>query len=374
MSQYTQLRLSRLQKFVKKEQFDGKPIDAFLITNPTNVTYLSGFTGDSTYLLVLPQKSYLLSDSRYTIQLSQQSPEIPALIRNQGQGLFALAEEILAQEVSDSSGTIGIEADCMPMAEYLNIKVSADKKGYNLSPIMGAVERLRSIKDKYEIEQTRKAVEFAIRGFEMIRAGLRPDQTERDLAIELEYQMRKKGADDDGFPTIVGVGQRAALPHAVPGLTKVADGDFVLFDWGAAIGGYRSDLTRVLLTGKKTPKFKKIYNIVRNAQAAAIEAIKPGVACREIDAIARGVIEKAGFGAYFGHGLGHSVGLEIHESPMFSPKCDALLEPGMILTVEPGIYLEDWGGVRLEDDILVTKNGCEVLTRGLSSLLEDMTL
>lgn len=374
MSQYTQNRLSRLQKFVKKERFADRPLDALLITNPKNVTYLSGFTGDSTNLLVFPDKAYLLSDTRYTIQLSEQSPEIPAEIRDSGQTMISLTEQVLSQEVSEHAWTLGVEAAHLSLLDFRGMERELNRMGGNLVPTIGIVEKLRSVKDKLEIQQTRLAIEFAQRGFEMIRAGLRPDQSERELAFELEYQMRKLGADDDSFPTIVGVGQRAALPHAVPGSTKIADGDFVLFDWGAAIGGYRSDLTRVLLTGKKTPKYKKIYNIVRNAQEAAIEAIKPGLRGCDIDQVARSVIAKAGFGPNFGHGLGHSVGLEIHESPSFSPKCDTVLEPGMIITVEPGIYLEDWGGIRIEDDILVTKTGCEVMTSALSSQLEDMTL
>ena len=196
-----------------------------------------------------------------------------------------------------------------------------------------------------------------------MRAELRPEMTELQAAHELEQAMRQFGATVAAFPPIIAVGPRAALPHARPTLGQISEADFVLIDWGAtAASGYRSDLTRILVTGKISPKLEKVYGVVLKAQRAAIRSIRPGARCRDVDAIARRVIESAGFGKQFSHGLGHGIGLNVHEGPRMSAASDAELKPGMVVTVEPGIYLEGWGGVRIEDDCLVTRQGCEVLT------------
>ena len=196
-----------------------------------------------------------------------------------------------------------------------------------------------------------------------MRAGLRSADTEKDVADEVEAALRRTGASGSSFPPIVAVGANAALPHYRPGETvRIRDSDFVLIDWGADRGGYKSDLTRVIATGKVSPKFIKVYRSVLTAQQRAIEAIRPGVKASEVDAMARGVLEDAGFGLYFEHGLGHGIGLEIHEAPRLRKGADTLLRPGMVITIEPGVYLPGWGGVRIEDDILVTPEGYEVLT------------
>lgn len=369
MSEYTQARLARLQKAICAS---SNKLDALLVVKPTNVTYLSGFTGDSTYLLVFPNSAVLLSDSRYTIQLYEEAPEIPSQIRDTQTSLLSLAQIMVAEQTDGGKFRLGIESDGMTFKDFSEYQEKLNSDDLEVVPVAGAVEKLRAVKDKYEILQTREAVRIAQKAYRMIMAGLTPKMTEWEIAVEIEYQMRKMGAKNAAFPTIVGVGPRAALPHAVPGKAAVEESDLLLIDWGADINGYKSDYTRTAVTGKLTAKFKKIYSIVREAQQSAIAAIKPGVKCSEIDAIARNTIKKAGYGKNFGHGLGHSVGLDIHESPAFSPKNETILQPGMILTVEPGIYLEDWGGIRIEDDILVTKDSCEVITSGLSSLLDDM--
>jgi Xaa-Pro aminopeptidase len=191
---------------------------------------------------------------------------------------------------------------------------------------------------------------------------LTPEMSELDVAAELEYRARRFGAKALAFPPLVGVGWRAALPHAAPTSRRLRESDFILIDWGANSGLYLSDLTRVLVTGKISAKFRKIYGIVLTAQLAAIDAIRPGISCEQVDSVARTIIAKAGYGSAFGHGLGHGTGLDIHESPRFAAGQKAKLQPGMIVTVEPGIYLPDWGGVRIEDDVLVTRTGHEVLT------------
>jgi Xaa-Pro aminopeptidase len=207
----------------------------------------------------------------------------------------------------------------------------------------------------------------------MLRAGLRPEDSEKSAADDLEGYLRRCGATSASFPPIVAVGRHAALPHFRPtATTRIGEADFVLVDWGATGRPYKSDLTRVLVTGKVTPKFEKVYRLVLAAQERAIAAIRPGVKAGDVDAEARSVIAEAGFGRFFDHGLGHGLGMDIHEAPRLRPGSDALLQPGMIVTVEPGVYLPAWGGIRIEDDVLVTHDGHEVLTqvpRSLESVL-----
>jgi Xaa-Pro aminopeptidase len=231
-----------------------------------------------------------------------------------------------------------------------------------LVPTSGWVEELRIIKDKEEIDRTRRACEQARRAFEVVRAKLTPEMTELQIAAELEYQARQFGAKGLSFEPIVAVGPRAALPHARPTSRRIGESDFTLIDWGANEGLYMSDLTRMVPTAKISPKLRKLYGVVLKSQLAGIEAIRPGVTCEEVDRAARSVIEKAGYGKQFGHGLGHGVGVEIHEAPRLAQGQTRELKPGMIITVEPGIYFPGWGGIRIEDDILVTRTGHEVLT------------
>jgi Xaa-Pro aminopeptidase len=246
------------------------------------------------------------------------------------------------------------------------------------------VEQLRAIKDADEIAQIRIAIDLAQRAFAMFRAMLRLDDTEKELADALEMDVRRVGAAGTSFPPIVAVGERSALPHAPPSSKRVRESPLLLVDWGASgpfLGGwapsapYKSDLTRVLLThnnGRCDPKLEEVAGVVLRAQQSAIEALRPGIAARAVDETARNVIAQAGYGQFFTHGLGHGIGLEIHEAPFFKAGNETILQPGMVVTVEPGIYLPGWGGVRIEDDVLVTPDGCEVLT-SLSRELELVT-
>lgn len=234
----------------------------------------------------------------------------------------------------------------------------------------GLVEQLRLIKDKYEVARLRQAIRQAEDAFAVLRTKLRPEMTEKEAADELEHQCRLFGAKDAAFPTIVAVGPRAALPHATPSKRLIGESGFVLVDWGANEGLYRSDLTRVLVTGRILPKFERIYRVVLEAQTRAIAAIRPGVSAHDVDNVARSIIAKAGFGRRFRHGTGHGLGLLVHEAPRLAVKSQTVLKPGMVVTVEPGIYLPGWGGVRIEDDILVTRTGHEVLTHAPKRLAE----
>jgi Xaa-Pro aminopeptidase len=269
-------------------------------------------------------------------------------------------------------GRLGIEADSMTVG--LRDRMVEKLPKTSIVSTSGLVETLRLIKDKYEIARLREAVIQAENAFGVLRAKLRPEMTEKEAADELEHQFRLFGAKDAAFPTIVAVGARAALPHAVPShQRRMGEADFVLIDWGANEGLYRSDLTRVVVTGRISPKFERIYKVVLAAQTRAIEAIRPGVVAQDVDNVARSYIAKAGFGQRFRHGLGHGLGLEVHESPRLAVNHPTVLRPGMVVTVEPGIYLPGWGGIRIEDDVLVTRSGHEVLTH-VPKRLEDLVV
>jgi Xaa-Pro aminopeptidase len=332
-------------------------VDALVVTNFTNVTYLTGFSGDDSYLMLLAKEEVIVSDPRYTTQLEQECPGLEASIRPPGVGMV---ETVAAVVKRCHVGKLGIEGNSMSVA--LRDEIAAAVPKTELKSTTNLVEDLRIIKDKDEVAEIRRAIWFAERAFNVLRASLRPERSEKEVADELENQIRLYGAKGCSFPPIVAVGARAALPHARPTDQKIGADDFVLIDWGADGGRYKSDLTRVLVTGKISPKLERIYRVVLSAQEQAIAAIRPGVACHDVDQVARSVIAKAGFGRNFGHGLGHGIGLEIHEVPRLAASWHLKLEPGMVVTVEPGIYLPGWGGVRIEDDVLVTKTGCQVLT------------
>jgi Xaa-Pro aminopeptidase len=343
-------------------------VEALLVTDFTNVTYLTGFTGDDSYLLMREDGETLLSDPRYTTQLGEQCPDVDLYIRKPGTSILQATIRVLR---SSEISRLGVEADSMTIG--LEDKISDKLPHMAIVPTSGLVEKFRQIKDKEEIALTRRAIEHAEKAFGVIRASLRPQMTEKQIADDLEYQCRLFGAKAAAFPSIIAVGPRAALPHAVPGNNRVEESDFILIDWGANEGLYLSDLTRMIVTGKIPPKFERIYETVLEAQTKAIQAIKPGVVCQDVDAVARRIITKAGYGRRFGHGLGHGVGLLIHEAPRLAIKNQTVLKPGMIVTVEPGIYIPGWCGVRIEDDILVTRNGHEVLTN-VPKRLEDIIL
>jgi Xaa-Pro aminopeptidase len=345
-------RRDKLRKLIRKAN-----ADALLVTSFVNVTYLTGFTGDDSYLIVHEDGELLVTDPRYTEQLESECPELPLEVRRPG---VKMLDGTVKAIKSVKAKRLGVEAESITLS--LRDAIAEKLPELSIVATKGLVEELRMIKDKQELDEIRRAVWQAEKAFAVVKAMLRPDATERQVANDLEYQMRCDGAKGCSFTPIVGVGPRAALPHGRPTDAKISDAGFVLIDWGTCSGLYMSDLTRVLVTGKHPPKLEKIYKIVLEAQIAAIDAIRPGKKCQEIDKVARDIIAKAGFGKQFGHGLGHGIGLQIHEKPSFGVGQDTVLEPGMTMTVEPGIYLPGQLGVRIEDDIVVTKTGCEVLT------------
>jgi Xaa-Pro aminopeptidase len=348
-------------------QLTAEDIDALMVSNPVNVTYLTGFTGDSTVLLLRRDGLLLVSDSRYTGQLAEECPGLPVHLRPATQTLpQAVAEALKGFGIR----SVGFESNAVTVAELELLRQQApslDWKGNG-----ERVERLRMVKDASELAQIRAAIDVAERVFLAFRSLLRPEDTEKELCDALEHYARRAGGSGTAFPPIVAVGERAALPHAPPTNRTVASGELLLVDWGVSASLYKSDLTRVLINRKNlnfsrtasapAAKLNEIYSVVLQAQEAALQTVRPGVSTRVIDAAARTVIAEAGYGEYFGHGLGHGLGLQIHEAPWLRPNADTPVAPGMVFTLEPGIYLPGWGGVRIEDDVLVTPDGVERLT------------
>jgi len=336
----------------------AKEVESILVTNETNVTYLTGFTGDSTYLLLGPKLALLISDSRYTTQIAEECTGLDLHTRlhtvKMHETVGKVVKKAKVSKVGFEPGSVTVESFELWKGEV---------KSAEFVPCAGLVENLRMVKDQSELAEIRLAIRLAERGFATLRATLRPDLTELEVAHDLEHAMRKFGSPGVSFPPIVGVGPRGALPHGRPSATKISDSNSLLVDWGAnSPGGYKSDLTRVLVTGKVSAKLEKVYGVVLTAQQLGIAAIRPGVKCADVDKAARESIDQAGFGKYFGHSLGHGIGLNIHEGPRLAAISEQVLEPGMVVTVEPGIYIPNVLGVRIEDDILVTEDGCEVLT------------
>jgi Xaa-Pro aminopeptidase len=368
---------ARRRRLARRLKHEG--LDALLISNPVNVSYLTGFSGESSYLILERRKSLLVSDFRFTQQIAEECPGLEANIRPISQTVQQAAAEVLDQL---GCRRVGFESAHMSVAALETMRDLLPAVEWKGEP--GSVEELRACKDPSEVAAIREAIAIAERAFAMFRAMLRPEDREKDLSDALEMYVRRAGGRCTSFPSIVAVGERAALPHAPPTERTVGEGSLLLVDWGASGRFYKSDLTRVLATRKNLlssrnarrdrgdPKLDKIYPVVLKAQQQAIRVTRPGVKASDVDGAARLVIEDAGYGDFFGHGLGHGLGLEVHEAPALRPESSAVLEAGMVVTIEPGIYLLDWGGIRIEDDVLVTPDGCEVLTRVAKDLQSAM--
>ena len=330
-----------------------------LLSAGDHVRYFSGFTGEDSFLLVGPRWVTLLTDSRFTIQAAKECPRIKVVTRR-----VSILEAIKAELKTRKVRRLGFEGNdiCCTM----HASLAKGLKGVTMKLLSGEIPALRECKDDAELRAIRKAARAAEGAMaDLVAAGRKAfvGRTETQVAAELEYRMRMRGADKAAFETIVAANAHAAMPHYRPGSTRIRRGDVVLIDWGAVVDGYCSDLTRVLFTGRIPAPIASVYEIVLRAQSAGMKAVAPGVTCGSADQAARSVIEAAGHGEAFGHSLGHGVGLEVHESPHLGRKVKQKLRPGMVVTVEPGIYLPGVGGVRIEDDVLVTRTGRNRLTR-----------
>lgn len=334
---------------------------AILIQNPVNVRYLSGFTGGEAQLLITLERNILITDFRYTEQATLETCGLYEIERVQG-ALYTLVEELLRRM---GISVLLLEEDFITYKEYKGIQNTLS--WVTLRDAQGLVQKLRQIKEPEELSLMSRAARIGDQAFAHILTYIRPGITEMQVKHELEYQMKQLGASDVSFETIVASGKRSAMPHGTASEKMLEDGDIVTMDFGCIYQGYCSDMTRTFFVGacenrSETPVLKKIYHIVNTARERAILAAKAGMTGKELDAVARSYIAEQGYGSYFGHGLGHSVGLEIHETPNANLRNEDPLPAGAVITIEPGIYLEGIGGVRIEDMIQIRETDCKVLT------------
>lgn len=351
------LRLKRLRSELK-----ARNLPAMLITNPVNRKYMTGFSGSSGVAIVTADHACLITDFRYRTQAPMQAKYYQVFEQRP-----KMAETILDVLRQCGVDEIGFEQDHVSYGDY--IAYQEQWTGIRLVPVQGAVEQLRQVKDEAELQIMREAAELADRTFSHLLTWVRPGMLEREVALEMEMFMRRHGATSSAFDTIVASGERSALPHGTASDKELALGEFITFDFGAYYRGYCSDLTRTIMMGQPTDRHREIYGIVQEAQAYALEHIRPGMTGREADALAREVIARYGYADQFGHGTGHGLGMEIHEAPRLSMLSETELIPGMVVTVEPGIYIPGFGGVRIEDDVVITESGIEILTHSTKDLL-----
>lgn len=344
--------MSRLTKL--REKMQAESLEAFIVASPENRRYMSGFTGTSALCVILLDKAYLLTDFRYIEQATSQAPEFEVI--DAGADLLKAIKGFVGM-----AKRIGFEEDYMTYMDYLKLKDAVSNA--ELVPKVSVIVGLRAIKEPEELLKIRQAVKIADDAFAHILKYVELGQKEEEVALELEYVMRRAGASGGSFDFIVASGWRSAMPHGVASSKTIQQGDLLTLDFGAIYSGYCSDITRTIVFGEPDEKQLEIYDLVLKANRAGIAAIKPGLKGKDVDAVSRRMIEDAGYGKNFGHGLGHAVGLAIHENPRFSPREEQVIEPGMVMTIEPGVYLPEWGGVRIEDMVVVTENGCEVLTQ-----------
>lgn len=337
-------------------------LDALLVMRPENRAYLTGFTGSAGWVVVTADHGYLITDFRYIEQATAQAPhfEIIRQTGNMNQVLAGKLEELGCKR-------LGFEREYLTVALYDGLKSAL--AGIDLIPTTQMVEDLRQMKDEHERDLMQQAAEIAEHAFLHILNVIKPGISEREIALEMEYHMRKLGADGVAFDTIVASGVRSSLPHGRASDKLIAKGDLITMDFGALYRGYCSDMTRTVVVGQPTERQREIYAIVLDAHMQALSAVRPGPLGKEIDAIARQVITDKGYGEYFGHGLGHGVGRVVHEGPSCGASGETALRPGHVVTIEPGIYIPNWGGVRIEDMVMVTEDGYHNFNRTSKELI-----
>ena len=348
-------RIDRLRKVLKQEN-----VDAILISSPENRRYLSGFSGSAGYLVISAEDAILATDFRYIEQAGRQSPEFE-IVRIGGPQSW----------LSDILGTkklqnVAFESNNLTVAQHQTLITSLDKAlpdaRIQLTPTSNIVENLRSIKDDHEMALLTRAIEISDQAFANVEPLIKEGITEKEIAWLLEKEVRTLGGDAISFDTIVASGPNAALPHHRPSEKAISNGEPIIIDMGALYNGYCSDLSRTIFIGEPDDTFKKVYDIVLAAQLTAIATVENGMTGQDVDALARSVIEKAGYGDNFGHSLGHGVGLAVHENPGVGPNSPHVIEEGMPFTIEPGIYISGWGGVRIEDIVVMDKGKARVIS------------
>ena len=343
-------RLTRLRRALAREK-----VDAILVSDLTNICYLTGFRGSFAVLLATPTESVFFTDFRY-IEIARKTVSADDIVKTSRDHLEDVKREVRKRKIR----RLGFESRAFSHANYAEFAGKVGEKG--LVPLKDTLEKLRDIKEDGEISLIRKAVKLTESALRHIRRFFELGVSEKDLAIELEVFFKVNGGGESDFRPIVAFGKSSSMPHYVSSTRKLRNSDMVLIDLGTSLDGYHADLTRTWLSATMKDKEKEIYTIVLDAQQAAIDRVKPGVRLASIDGAARELISKSGYGENFGHGLGHGIGLKVHELPRISAQSEDVCRKGMVFTIEPGIYIPGWGGVRIEDDVLVTENGCEVLS------------
>ena len=338
-----------------RSMLSGFDVEGILFFEEANIRYLTGFAGSDGALFVGGEKTLLLVDGRYITQAKNEATSCDIIkFNDRTEGMAGIISDLCLKRV-------GIESPAIDLNSYLKLR---DRVGdVSLKPLSGEIERTRMIKDAGEASSLREAAIMAAHSLERTLDHIRPGITERDIASILEMKMREAGSEKPSFETIVASGSNTALPHAVPGHREIQDGDFLIIDYGTMYRGYHSDETCTFAIRSVTKKQAAVYAIVKDAHDKAVDSVKAGISCRDIDGIARKYIGDAGYGEYFSHGTGHGVGLNVHEPPRLSEVSKDILEEGMVITVEPGVYIPGLWGVRIEDTVLVEKDGCEILTK-----------
>ena len=344
-------------------------VQAILITDPYNLRYYSGFRGGEGFSLITEKGSrVLITDSRYTEAAGKEC--FDGFVVKQFDTKISVYDILTEYIKNEDIRTIGFEDESISFRMYSRLCEKLDIEGLTFVPIKDTLMVPRQIKTAQEIEYLRQAEHIGDMAFDDILGILKPGMTELEVAAELEYSMKKHGAEGFSFDTIAASGVNSSMPHAIPSEKVLSEGEFITMDFGCVYQGYCSDMTRTVCLGKATDEMKKVYNIVLSAQLSVLENLKPGMMCKDVDRIARDYITAQGYGDYFGHGLGHGVGLYIHESPAFNTRDTSIVKPGMIETDEPGIYLPGRFGVRIEDMMLITEGGCESLAKSPKELIE----
>lgn len=343
----------RIARF--REQMARAKLPAFFVSNRADQIYLTGFTGEDGGVLVTPRQVYLLTDGRFDEAADIEAPWARKVLRKK-----SVIDELSKLVKKSKASRVAVQPEYLSLAVSQRIREAIHP--VRLVPGKPIIRAMRECKDAQELDVMLRAIRVAQLAIKKAVRDIRIGQTERELAARIEYEMQLGGATGASFPTIVAEGPNASLPHAVPGDRRIGDGSAVLIDWGARVDHYCSDLTRVIFINRIPPKIGRIYDIVLEAQEKAIAAVRPGARLCDVDAAARRHIKSAGYGRNFGHGLGHGLGLDVHESPRVHFQSKDRLEPGMVVTIEPGIYLPGVGGVRIEDDVLVTEDGHQVLS------------
>ncbi len=352
-----------------RKRLAQRGLNAFLVTHLPNIRYLTGFSGSAALLLVTVDRTVLLTDSRYTLQARQEAGAV-ADVEIEPTNLWDRLRRVLDEMDLGKGGTeitLGFEPDHLTVTSAGRLKSSYAGRS---EPARGLVEELRITKDVVEVDAIRAAGILALEALDSVLPSVRVGDTERRIAGRLELALRERGSEWHPFPTIVASGPRSALPHALTTERPIGKGEILLMDFGAQLAGYCADLTRTVVVGSSPDTRQlEVFNAVRAAKEEAVEGLRPGMTGREVDALARNVLEQRGLGGAFSHSLGHGLGLEVHEDPRLARSNDVAVPVGAVVTIEPGAYLEGWGGIRLEDDVVVTQAGAEYLSTPSPELL-----